>query len=157
MVGDHPVAGLDVGSVEHNLDVLEWHVQVAEAADDLRRDDLLSGVAPVPAVRVHAGRLQQAELVVVAKHLHAQVRGPGEVAYGQRRGHQSSVTFPLWESQTPNPALTLPPREERGWPSTGNEKSCQGQATERSTICQTRRPEGSRPCSIRQLTAMAAA
>jgi hypothetical protein len=95
MVGDHPVAGLDVGSVEHNLDVLEWHVQVAEAADDLRRDDLLSGIAPVPAVRVHAGRLQQAELVVVAEHLRAQVRGPGEVAYGQRRGHECILGLPL--------------------------------------------------------------
>jgi len=30
-----------VASLEHNLDVVEWHVQVAVAADDLRRDDLL--------------------------------------------------------------------------------------------------------------------
>jgi hypothetical protein len=77
MVGDHPVAGLHVGSLKHNADVVEWHVQVAEAADNLRRDDPLRGVAPVPAVRVHVDRLQKAELVVVAQHLHAQVRGPG--------------------------------------------------------------------------------
>jgi hypothetical protein len=50
MVGDHPVAGVDVASLEHHLDVVEWHVQVAEAADDLRPDDLLWGVAPVSAV-----------------------------------------------------------------------------------------------------------
>jgi hypothetical protein len=145
MVGDHPVAGLDVGSLKHNVDVLERHLEVAEAADDLRRDDLLRGVAPVPAVHVHVDRLQQAELVVVAKHLHAQVRGPGEVAYGQRRGHRSSVTLPLWESQTPNPTLTFPRREERGCPLTGNEKSCQGQATERKqdmSVAASRRETG---------------
>jgi hypothetical protein len=27
MVGDHPVVGLDVGSLKHNVDVLEWHLQ----------------------------------------------------------------------------------------------------------------------------------
>jgi hypothetical protein len=58
MVGDHPVAGLDVGSAEHNLDVLERHVKVAESADDLRRDDLLWCVAPVSAVGIHVDRLQ---------------------------------------------------------------------------------------------------
>jgi hypothetical protein len=84
MVGDHPVAGFDVGSPNHNLDVFEWHIQVAEAADDLSRDDLLCGVPPVSGLQVHIDRLQQADLVVVAKHLHAQVRGPREVADGQR-------------------------------------------------------------------------
>ena len=97
MVGDHPVAGLDVGSLKHNVDVLEWHLQVAEAADDLRRDDLLCGVAPVAAVHVHIDRLQQAELVVVAKHLHAQMRGPGEVADRHSGSHERSVTLPPWE------------------------------------------------------------
>jgi hypothetical protein len=41
MVGDHPVAGLDVGSLKHDMDVFEWHLEIAEAADDLRGDDLL--------------------------------------------------------------------------------------------------------------------
>ena len=113
MAGDHPVAGLDVGSLQHNVDVLERHLQVAEAADDLSRDDLLCGVPPVAAVHVHLGRLQQAELVVVAKHLHAQVRGPGEVADGQRRVHERSLTLPRWESQTATPLLTFPPWEGR--------------------------------------------
>ena len=113
MVGDHPVAGLDVGGLKHDLDVTERHLQVAEAADDLRRDDLLWGVAPVPAVHVHLGRLQQAELVVVAEHLHAQVRGPGEVADRECRGHERSVTLPPRESQTATPLLTLPHWEER--------------------------------------------
>ena len=84
MVGDHPVTGIDVRSLKHSLDVFEWHIQVAEAADDLSRDDLLCGVPPVSGVYVHIDRLQQANLVVVAKHLHAQVRGPGEVADRQR-------------------------------------------------------------------------
>jgi hypothetical protein len=50
--------GLDVGSAEHNLDVLERHVQVAETADDLRRDDLLWRVAPVSVVYIDVDRLQ---------------------------------------------------------------------------------------------------
>jgi NAD(P)-dependent dehydrogenase (short-subunit alcohol dehydrogenase family) len=113
MVGDHPVAGLDVGSLEHNLDVLEWHVQVAKAADDLRRDDLLWCVAPVSAFYIHVDRLQQAELVVVAKHPHAQVRGPGEVADGEGGGQDEILGLTQCESQTPNPRLTLPTREGR--------------------------------------------
>src|SRR3989442_6091313 len=52
MVCDHPVAGLDVGSLKHDLDVFEWHIQVAEAADDLSRDDLLCGVPSVSGVPV---------------------------------------------------------------------------------------------------------
>jgi hypothetical protein len=32
--------------------------------------------------------------VVVAKHLHAQVRGPGEVADGQDRVHEPSLGLP---------------------------------------------------------------
>ena len=58
MAGDHPVAGLDVGSLKHNVDVLERHVKVAESADDLRRSDLLWCVAPVSAVGIHVDRLQ---------------------------------------------------------------------------------------------------
>src|SRR4029077_15577815 len=46
MVGDDSVAGLDVGSLEHDLNVFERHVKVAESADDLRRYDLLWCVAP---------------------------------------------------------------------------------------------------------------
>lgn len=94
VVGDHPVAGLDVRSLKHDLDVIERHLQIAETADDLCLDDLLCGIAPVPAVHVHLDRLQQADLVIVAKHLHAQVRGPGEVADGHRRVHQPSLTLP---------------------------------------------------------------
>jgi hypothetical protein len=71
----------------------------AEAADDLRRDGLLCGVAPVSGVQVHVDRLQQADLVVVAEHLHAQVRGPGEVADRQCRCQERSVTLPLWEGK----------------------------------------------------------
>jgi hypothetical protein len=84
MVGDHPVAGLDVGCLKHNLDVLEWHIQVAEGAYDLGRHDLPRRVPAVSGVRVYINRLQQANLLIVAKHLHAQVRSPGEVADGQR-------------------------------------------------------------------------
>jgi hypothetical protein len=49
------------------VDIVEGHVKVAEAADDLSSDDLLRGVAPVSGVGVD--RLQQADVVVVAKRL----------------------------------------------------------------------------------------
>ena len=62
MVGDHLVAGLDVGSLKHDLDVFEWHIQVAEAADDVSCDDLLCGVPSVSGVLVHIDRLQKANL-----------------------------------------------------------------------------------------------
>src|SRR6478736_6618877 len=103
MVGDHPVAGLDVGSLENNLDVLEWHVQVAKAADDLRRDDLLWCVAPVSAVHVDVEWLQQSELVVVAKHPHAQVCGPREVADREGGGHDEILGLTQCESQSQIP------------------------------------------------------
>jgi hypothetical protein len=75
-------------------------------SDDSGRGDLLGGVAAVSAVHAHVDGLQQAELE--GKHLHAQVRGPGEVADGQRQCHRTGVTLPLCESQTANPLLTLP-------------------------------------------------
>jgi hypothetical protein len=51
----------------------------------------------VPFAVVHLDRLQHANLMVVTKHLHAQVRGPREVADGQDRGHEPrSNSQDLW-------------------------------------------------------------
>jgi hypothetical protein len=52
VVGDYPVADLDVAGIEHGADLLEWHVQVTKAADDLGGDDLLRRVALAPDVSV---------------------------------------------------------------------------------------------------------
>jgi hypothetical protein len=46
--------------------------------------DLLSRVAPVPGARVDVSRFEEADLVVVAQRLDAEMGGPGEVADGER-------------------------------------------------------------------------
>src|SRR5690348_9450036 len=108
MVCDHPVARLDVGSLKHDLDVFEWHIQVTEAADDLSRDDLLRGVASVSGVPIYIHRLQETNLVVMAKHLDAQVRGPREVADGERCGHHPSLESPPVGESRSESALDSP-------------------------------------------------
>jgi hypothetical protein len=66
-VGDYPVAGLDVAGVEHGADVLQRHVQITKAAEDLGGDDLLRHVAPVPDVSVDLRALRLAKLVEMTK------------------------------------------------------------------------------------------
>jgi hypothetical protein len=53
------------------------------AAADLRRGDLSRRVVAVAGVRVDVSRLEEADAVVVAQRLHAQVCRPGELAGGQ--------------------------------------------------------------------------
>lgn len=90
------------------MDVVEWHVEIAETADDLRGDDLLGGVAPVSCVGVDVDRLEQPDVVVVAKRLDTQVRGPGEVADGQRRGHDAILMSPTTGGSSSRFPLDLP-------------------------------------------------
>jgi hypothetical protein len=58
VVDDHLVTTLDVCGVEHGVDVLEWHIEVAEAADDMSSDNLFCGVAPVSGLGVDVDWLQ---------------------------------------------------------------------------------------------------
>jgi NADPH:quinone reductase-like Zn-dependent oxidoreductase len=120
VVGDHPVAGLDVGGVEHGVDVVEWHVEIAKAADDLRSDDLLGGVVPVSGFGVDVDRLEQADLVVVAKQLGTPVRRAGEVPDGQCRDHDHTLMSPLLESQAADYPLNFQLQEGRRWASAGH-------------------------------------
>ncbi len=87
--GDDLVAGLKVGGVEHRADVLEGHLEVAEPPYHLGSADLVGGVAPVARGRVDVDRLEQADLVVMAQRLDAQVRRAGKVADRQGRGHHN--------------------------------------------------------------------
>jgi hypothetical protein len=66
VLGDHVVTRLDVCGVQEGVDVVEWHLQIAEPTDDLGNADLLGGVAPVSGLGVDVDRFQQADLVVVA-------------------------------------------------------------------------------------------
>ena len=61
MVGDHVVAGLDVCGVQDVVDLVQWHIELAEPMDDLGRGDLLRCVAPVSGLGVDVDRLQQAD------------------------------------------------------------------------------------------------
>jgi hypothetical protein len=106
--GYEPVAGPQVRSREDRADLLQGHVEVPEAADDLRGRDLIGRVAPVPGGRVDVRRLQEAEAVIVPQRLDAQLRGAGEIPDAQRGGHTPSVDPPLRGESTPAPALDPP-------------------------------------------------
>jgi hypothetical protein len=93
------VAGPGVGGGQDGLHVGDGHAQIPQAADDLGRRDLLRPVVPVAGVRVDLGRFQQADLVVVAQRLDAQVRHPGEV--------------PDRDSQVHTPSLIPPPKASK--------------------------------------------
>ena len=68
--------------------------------------------------------LQQANLVIVAKHVHAQVRSPGEVADGQGCAHGHNLGSPPMGESSGGSALDPPTagREKldinrpQGWP-----------------------------------------
>ena len=92
--GDELVSGVDVRGLQHGADLLQRHVEVAEATDDLCGRDLLDAVTAVARARVDLHRGQEPELVVVPEGLDAEVRGPGEISDGQRRCHASSFNSP---------------------------------------------------------------
>jgi len=87
MGGDLLAAGVLVGRRQHGLELLQRHAQVTEPADDLGRGDLAGGVAPVPGARIGAGRLQQADLVVMPQRPARHVAGAREVADRQVTQH----------------------------------------------------------------------
>lgn len=71
--GDEGVAGQSVGCVEDRLDLADRHLQIPQPADHLCGRHLRGGIVAVARARVHGGRLQQADLVVVPECLDAQV------------------------------------------------------------------------------------
>ena len=91
---DRLIADGDVGRVQDDADLLEWHVEVAEPADDLRDRNLAGRVTAVAAGTVDLRRAQEAHVVVMAKRLHAQMRHPGELTDGQQHAHVLSVHPP---------------------------------------------------------------
>jgi hypothetical protein len=100
VVGDHRVAGGDVKRREHGLDVLQRHIELAEAADDLRHGELIGAVTPVARIWIDVGGLQNADAMVMAQRLDAQVGGPREVADAQGSAHGLAVcALPLGEGQ----------------------------------------------------------
>ena len=100
-------AGGVVGG-EHRLDLADRHLQVPQAADDLRGRYLLGGVVAVAGARVHRGRRQQPHLVVVPQRLDAQVGDAGEVADREPCCHQAIVNPPV-TGQSTAPAGLDPP------------------------------------------------
>ena len=84
MSGDELVASCRLSGGDHGMDLLQWHVEGAEAADDLGGRDLVGCVAPVAGVGVDVGGFEQADAVVVAQRFDVQVGRAGEVPDGQR-------------------------------------------------------------------------
>jgi len=78
---DQFVASMNVGG--HNgADLVERHFQSPETANDLCRRYLVGAVAAVAASAININGFEQPDLVVVAQHLHAQLRRTGEVPDG---------------------------------------------------------------------------
>ena len=73
-----------VGRLEHRPHVVERHVEVAQAADQLSGGDLVGRVEAVAVGGVDRRRREQADVVVVVQGLHAQVGHAGELAHGER-------------------------------------------------------------------------
>ena len=72
---DQPVALLGVGRRQHRSDLGDRHLQPAQPADHLRLRDLTLGVVAVAVAGIDLGRRQQADLVVVAQRLDAEMGG----------------------------------------------------------------------------------
>ena len=100
---DRLITNRDVGGVQDRADLLEWHVEVAEPADDLRDRNLSGRIKAVAAGTVHLRRAQEADVVVVTKRLHAQMRHPGELTDGQQHAHVMSVHPPPTGESSPGP------------------------------------------------------
>jgi hypothetical protein len=79
MGADRCVARFEVGGREDRLNVVQRHVEVAEAANDLRDRNLIGRVAPISRIGVDAGGVENADAMVMAQRLDAQVRRPSEV------------------------------------------------------------------------------
>ena len=110
MGGDELVASVEIGGGDDRLDLFQRHLEGTEAPDDLGGRDLLGGVAPMTGVGVDVGRLQQADAVVVAERLHAEVGGAGEVTDGQGRAHSPSMRPPPRGDTSAKKALDPPAR-----------------------------------------------
>jgi hypothetical protein len=80
VLADQLIARGEIWCGKDRLDPFEWHVQGAESADDLSDGDLLGRVATVAGVWVDVRWFEQADLVVVAQHLRARLRGASELA-----------------------------------------------------------------------------
>jgi hypothetical protein len=79
VLADQLIAHVEIWCGKDRLDPFEWHVQGAEPADNLSDRDLLGRVATVAGIGIHISRLKQTDLVVMAQHLRAHLRGASEL------------------------------------------------------------------------------
>ena len=108
MLDDQPVALLGVRRGENRLDICDRHLQAAESADHLGERDLVLGVVAIAVVGVDFAWLEQADVVVVAQRLDAQVRRAGEVADRDARSHGRSIDPPPAGGSSRHLALDSP-------------------------------------------------
>ena len=92
---DQVIARLKVGGREHRVDIVQGHVKVAEAADDLGGRDLIRRVPAIAGLRINLRRFEQAALVVVTQRLDAEVRSAGKVTdCKQKTAYRDYVVSP---------------------------------------------------------------
>ena len=77
--GDQVVARPEIRRGQHGLDLVQRHVEAAEAADDLGGRDLIRRIAAVTGLLIHIGGLEQADPVIVTQRLDAQMSRASEV------------------------------------------------------------------------------
>src|SRR5215475_8869662 len=105
--------GVEVRRGEDGLQLRDRHVEVAQPADHLRGRNLLVGVVAVAAARLDRARLEQADLVVVAQRLHAQMHRGRELPDRDSRFHPRSIDSPATGGSRANVVLDSP---FWGWP-----------------------------------------
>src|SRR5260221_6151524 len=87
MSGYEIIACLNVGRRKHRPDLVQGHVKVAKAPDDLRDRNLVRRVATIAGLRVDMRGFEQSRLMVVAQHLDGQMCGARKIADGERGKH----------------------------------------------------------------------
>src|SRR5882672_1350762 len=87
MSGDEIIARLNVGRRKHRPDLVQGHVKVAKAPDDLRDRNLVRRVATIAGLRVDMRGFEQSSLMIMTQRLDRQVRGAREIADGERGRH----------------------------------------------------------------------
>ncbi len=100
VLGDRRVAGGLVVGRQHGLDVGHRHLQQPEPADQLGLLHLRNSVAPVPG-RIHLGRGQQTDVVVVPQRLRREMGKAGELADRDQCLHAGSLHLPVAGRSSP--------------------------------------------------------
>src|ERR1700678_4733066 len=104
------VARLHIGCRKHCADLIQRHVEITKAFDDLGDRNLLRRVAAIAGLRVDLSGLEKPRLMIVAQCLHRQMRRARESADWARGGHAGpSLHSPPTGESSLKDAIDSPP------------------------------------------------